>query len=195
MPGHGAPTEWVQGDDVYFHSFKRTTAHEAWMIMKIKAQTKHAHGNEPLASKQLTLICGPTVDDVFLSFSRLSICPFQLINVVFLTLSLPLHHSLVCSNLFKRSSASIYLFIYLCWWEWCQWNLIWQGKQTPKLELWTQNVKTQTHGCRYDHPWGGGGTLTASELSQCIKQIPFSHRSSEVNVQTNECQCLWSAYA
>lgn len=160
------PTERVQDDDV---SFKRTTARKVWMIMKMEAQTKHAHANEALSSKQFTTICDATVDDVFLSFSMLSICPFQLINVVLLTLSPPLlFASLVCSNLFQISNASSYFFIffYLRWWERCQWNLIWQGKQTPKHM-----------GVRYDHPWGGGGTFTASDLSQCVKQIPFSHRS------------------
>lgn len=82
------------------------------MIMKIRAQIKHAHANEALASKQLTPICDITVDDVFLSFSMLSIRPFQLINVAFLTLSPPL---LFATVLFAAiySKYQLHPFIYL----------------------------------------------------------------------------------
>lgn len=185
---------WMsEDDDVYAHSFKRTTA---WMIMKIKAQIKHVHVNEALASKQLTPICDKTVDDVFLSFSMLSICPFQLINVVFLTLSPPLLFAIV---LFAAiySKYQVHLFIYL---------LVLVVTVPMKSNLARQtNPKTQTVNITFKNPntrvqvWPPmrrrshfSSLWSVSEHQTDWHWLPFPHRSSEVNVQTNECHCLWS---
>lgn len=71
-----------------------------------------------VASGQLTVICHTTADDVALSFSMQSVCPFLLINVVFLTLSLLLVlASILFAAIYLKSQVLpfIYLYVYLSW--------------------------------------------------------------------------------